>query len=64
MVNEEYLKKSEENRRKLKKSVKHELKMFRKTEFRSKKYILSDEQKKLIEEARRYYRQKIFIPQR
>lgn len=64
MVDEEYLKKSEEDRRKLKKSVKHELKMFRKTKFRSKKYILSDEQKKLIEEAKRYYRQKIFIPQR
>lgn len=60
-MNEEYLKKSEEERKELKRKTKHDMKVFRKNDFRSSKYILTDEQRDFLNKAGRYYKQKIKI---
>jgi hypothetical protein len=60
-MNEEYLKKSEEARKELKRKVRHEMKPFIRKKKKPTKYILSDEQRDLLNKAGRYYKQKIRI---
>jgi hypothetical protein len=60
-MDEEYLKKSEEARKELKRKVKHEMKAFVRKKKKPTKYILSDEQRDLLNKAGRYYRQKIKV---